>query len=185
MQIAQDFLSRASAENPAHSGLCKGFSTGAFGRKDKQDAQVIFEQFLSLDKKRYYAGHENRNDDDRQYVSHVGPQPGSNLHTFSGIGFFDKSVPSPPCTDRAEKNKNKRSQRQQEIADNQVLKVHDGAARAQRLYMGQNIESKRAGKSQKDHGNRADETRLLPAPGCQLHHTGYNIFKYRNTVYGA
>ena len=48
MQIAQDFLSRASAENPAHSGLCKGFSTGAVGRKDKQDVQVIFEQFLSL-----------------------------------------------------------------------------------------------------------------------------------------
>ena len=32
--------------NPAHSGLCKGFSTGAVGRKDKQDVQVIFEQFL-------------------------------------------------------------------------------------------------------------------------------------------
>ena len=46
MQIAQDFLSRAPAENPAHSGLCKGFSTGAVGRKDKQDVQVIFEQFL-------------------------------------------------------------------------------------------------------------------------------------------
>ena len=46
MQIAQDFLSRAPAENPAHSGLCKGFSTGTIGRKDKQDAQVIFEQFL-------------------------------------------------------------------------------------------------------------------------------------------
>ncbi len=46
MQIAQDFLSRAPADNPAHSGLCKGFSTGAIGRKDKQDAQVIFEQFL-------------------------------------------------------------------------------------------------------------------------------------------
>ena len=48
MQIAQDFLSRAPAENPAHSGLCKGFSTGTIGRKDKQDAQVIFEQFLSI-----------------------------------------------------------------------------------------------------------------------------------------
>ena len=48
MQIAQDFLSRAPAENPAHSGLCKGFSTGTIGRKDKQDAQVIFEQFLNL-----------------------------------------------------------------------------------------------------------------------------------------
>ena len=48
MQIAQDFLSRASAENPAHSGLCKGFSTGAVGRKDKQDVQVIFEQFLTV-----------------------------------------------------------------------------------------------------------------------------------------
>ena len=48
MQIAQDFLSRAPAENPAHSGLCKGFSTGTIGRKDKQDAQVIFEQFLTL-----------------------------------------------------------------------------------------------------------------------------------------
>ena len=47
MQIAQDFLSRAPAENPAHSGLCKGFSTGTIGRKDKQDAQVIIEQFLS------------------------------------------------------------------------------------------------------------------------------------------
>ena len=47
MQIAQDFLSRAPAENPAHSGLCKGFSTGTIGRKDKQDAQVIFEQFLT------------------------------------------------------------------------------------------------------------------------------------------
>ena len=35
------------AQNPAHSGLCKGFSTGAVGRKDKQDVQVIFEQFLS------------------------------------------------------------------------------------------------------------------------------------------
>ena len=46
MQIAQDYLSRASAENPVHSELCKGFSTGAVGRKDKQNAQVTFEQFL-------------------------------------------------------------------------------------------------------------------------------------------
>ena len=45
MQIAQDSLSRASAENPAHSGLCKGFSTGTVGRKDKQNPQVISEQF--------------------------------------------------------------------------------------------------------------------------------------------
>ena len=28
--------------------VCKGFSAGAIGRKDKQDAQVISEQFLSF-----------------------------------------------------------------------------------------------------------------------------------------
>ena len=48
MQIAQDFLSGAPAENSEHSGLCKKFFAGTIGRKDKQDAQVIFEQFLTI-----------------------------------------------------------------------------------------------------------------------------------------
>ena len=55
MQIAQDYLPRAPADNPAHSGLCKGFSTGTIGRKGKQDAQVISEQFLTTATRNFIA----------------------------------------------------------------------------------------------------------------------------------
>ena len=83
-------------------------------------------------------------DNARQNILEIEPETGGHLESGADVDLFHIIIKSPavlPCT---EKSDNHRADRQHEVADEEILEVHDAVAFTQRLNKTPDIEAQRA-----------------------------------------
>ena len=88
-------------------------------------------------------------DNTREDILEVETEAGGHLKPGTGIDLFHIIVKSPTVLPRAKERDDHGTDRQHEVADEEILEVHDAVALAQRLNKAQNVKAQRA-------RNRAD-----------------------------
>ena len=120
---------------------------------------------------------EDEDDDHGNDPGHVPAHPVCNLETVAGVGLRGELLPAPAVTADAEDGENQRTGGQQDIADQEVFKVHD--AQTQDGHMAQDGEAQDAGHSQNGQGNAADQACLLALPAGQVTDAGNDVLEDR------
>ena len=83
-------------------------------------------------------------DNTREDILEVEPETGGHLKPGTGIDLFHIIVKSPAVLPRTEERDNHGADRQHEVADEEILEVHDAVAFTQRLNKTPDIEAQRA-----------------------------------------
>jgi len=119
---------------------------------------------------------EDKHHNAGQNIGHIQPHPVCNLGALAGVGFRNEVLPAPAVTADTEDSKQQGTHRQQDAADQEVLKVHD--AQTQDGDVAQNGEAQHAGHTQDHQGKTADQAGFLPAPVGQIPDTGHDVLKH-------
>lgn len=113
-----------------------------------------------------------------QYPSQVKPEPLRKLHTLPSISFSDKAVPAPAESMTAEQHECDRADRQQVIAQYEILKIHQAGPSSKRLYPREDIEPQNAGQSQKGKYAEIHPGRLTTIPLPHVHAVGNDVLHH-------
>ena len=131
-----------------------------------------------LCKKSDQTDHKENENDHGQNVGHIGAHPICDLETPSLVGFRGEFLPAPAVAADAEDSKHQGTQRQKQVADQEILQVHNGASLAKGGNAREQVEAQHAGQRQQKHGNAVDQASLLFGPARHVAGAGDDIFKY-------
>ena len=140
---------------------------------------VFFIKLLLRHKVCHKTDDKKGNDNDGKYIGYVAAHPIFYLPSTAGVGFLHKLLPTPAPLAHREDHKDQRAQRQQNIADQEVLQVQERGAPAQGVNLRQEIKAQRTGQGQDQQQQAVDQAGLFPAPSTHVHTAGEDVFKDR------
>lgn len=125
------------------------------------------------------AEREDEQHDKRQDVGEVHAQAAADFQPLARV-CLGKVIVKPPAVARnAEQQVDKRAERQEQIADEKVLEVEDGAAERREKVRLPDVIAEDAGQRQNRNQHEVDERGLLPRPVEQLHVAADDVLKHR------
>ena len=127
---------------------------------------------------RIIAVKEDVENDQRQNIRCIEADPFREGHALTGVGLGDKVIPAPAIAARAEAKVDKASQRQQIVADEEVLQVKHAGALAERLDIAPDVEAKNAGQRQQNDSDDANANSFLAFPASQVADAGVDVLEH-------
>ena len=106
--------------------------------------------------------------------------PFGEANALAGVNLFDELIPAPAIAGGAEGQEHQAAQRQDVVADKEVLQVQHAGAFAKRLEAAPDVEAENAGQGQQNHADnsKGDETTAVTAG--QLADAGDNHLEHSN-----
>ena len=127
---------------------------------------------------RVVAVEEDVENDQRQNIRCIEADPFREAYALTGVGLGDKVIPAPAIAARAEAKVDKASQRQQVVADEEVLQVKHAGAFAERLEAAPDVEAENAGQRQQDDSDDAIADGFLALPASQVADAGGDVLEH-------
>ena len=127
---------------------------------------------------RIVAVEEDVENDQRQNIRCIEADPFREAYALTGVGLGDKVIPAPAIAARAEAKVDKASQRQQVVADEEVLQIQHAGALAERLEAAPDVEAKNAGQRQQDDSDDAIADGFLALPASQVADAGGDVLEH-------
>ena len=94
-------------------------------------------------------------------IGHVPAHPGLHLQTLACIGLCKKVFPAPTPFAHCEQQEDQRAHRQDDVADQEVLQVHEVAGTAKGVNPREQVEAQRAGHGEHQHDQAIDQAGLF------------------------
>ena len=126
---------------------------------------------------RIVAVEEDVENDQRQNIRRIEANPFREAYALTGVGLGDEVIPAPAIAARAEAKVDKASQRQQVVADEEVLQVKHAGALAERLDIAPDVEAKNAGQRQQNDSDDANANGFLAFPAGQIADAGGDVLE--------
>ena len=120
---------------------------------------------------------EDVENDQRQNIGCIEADPFREAYALTGVGLGDEVIPAPAIAARAEAKVDKASQRQQVVADEEVLQVKHAGALAERLDIAPDVEAKNAGQRQQNDSDDANANGFLAFPAGQIADAGGDVLE--------
>ena len=114
-----------------------------------------------------------------QNIAEIVFHPVRDLEALACIRLFLEIVKAPAEFGHAEYRKDQRADREQKVADDEILAVED-ITPADQVYGAPEIVSERTGNTCRQQDNKADHRRFHSAPPEVVHTGGDDVFKYRD-----
>ena len=127
---------------------------------------------------RVIAVEEDVENDQRQNIRCIEADPFREAYALTGVGLGDKVIPAPAIAARAEAKVDKASQRQQVVADEEVLQVKHAGALAERLEAAPDVEAENAGQRQQNNSDDAKADGFLALPAGQVADAGGDVLEH-------
>ena len=124
---------------------------------------------LSGDELIVQAEHEDEQDNEGQAIGQVAAHPVVHLEAFAGVDFLLVVVPAPAVAGDAEQQVDEGAQRQEEVADEEILHIQHRAAEDGEAVPGPDVVAQHTGQREGDDEEEVDEAGLLTVPAGQLH----------------
>ena len=134
---------------------------------------------LGLIKEAYKTCDKEEKDYGGEHEGYVRTHPFRNLETLTLVCLGSEILPAPAVSPRTEQNEAERTDGQENVTYDEVLKVHNSRVRAERSDKGEQIETEYAGQREREHQNSVNETSLLSRPAEHISRAGDNIFEHR------
>ena len=113
-----------------------------------------------------------------QNIRCIEADPFREAYALAGVGLGNKVIPAPAIAARAEAKVDKASQRQEVVADEEVLQVQHAGAFAERLEAAPDVEAKNAGQRQQDDSDDAIADGFLALPAGQVADAGGDVLEH-------
>ena len=126
------------------------------------------------------AHHKDEQHDQGQNIGHIKPHPSGEFQSAACVGLRQEAFPAPAAAGDAEQQIDQRSQRQDIVADNKVLQIHNDRSLAEGLDPGEDVKAQHTGHGQDQNGDQVDQHRFLPAPAPFLNREGQDVLKDRD-----
>ena len=121
---------------------------------------------------------EQEQDDEGDYDGDVASYPFGEFGAFSGVGFFQEVFPAPAVTCSTEEYIHQASQREQVVADEEVLQIEDGCSFSEGSESAQHVIPEHAGHGEENDRDQIGYDRFPSLAAGKIHCECDNVLKY-------
>ena len=122
-------------------------------------------------------GEEDHQDEQRQHELEEQLEPGGELEAPAFVGLGKVAVKTPAPFGGAEEQVDKRAQRQQQVAHQEVLGVQHVAA-ADEMHAGEHVVAQQGRHGRQQDEDAVDDDGLFPVPAEHVNAVGNQVFKH-------
>ena len=130
--------------------------------------------FYLLEEQCIIAVEEDEEDNQRQDIGCIKAHPFREGNALAGVNLFDELIPAPAVAGGAEGQEHQTAERQDIVADEEVLQVQHAGAFAQRLEAAPDVEAENAWQGQQNHADNSEGDETTAVTAGQLADAGDN-----------